>query len=143
MADVSIQVDVRAALGALGAISGDGLQRKLSAALQEAALFGERQVVGFTPVKTGALRASVKASRMGPLGWKIASPLAYAAAVELGSRPHVIRARGGLLRFTVGGNVVYARQVNHPGTKPKRMFARGAEALRGQLSAILGRHLAP
>jgi hypothetical protein len=36
-----------------------------------------------------------------------------------GTRPHVIRPRrpGGVLRFTVNGRVVYARYVNHPGTK--------------------------
>lgn len=37
-----------------------------------------------------------------------------------GTRPHMIfpRRPGGVLRFTVGGRVVYARFVNHPGTKP-------------------------
>ena len=143
MADVSIQVDVSAALAALGQISGEGLTRKLGGALSEAALYGERAVVGFTPVKTGALRASVKASQTAPLGWKIASPLTYAPAVEAGSKAHVIRPKNGrLLRFAVGGNVVYARQVRHPGTKGRRMFAQGADKLRAQLGAILGRHLA-
>lgn len=37
-----------------------------------------------------------------------------------GTRPHRITPRrpGGVLRFTVNGRVVYARYVNHPGTKP-------------------------
>lgn len=36
-----------------------------------------------------------------------------------GTRPHTIRPRksGGALRFVVGGRVVYARVVHHPGTK--------------------------
>lgn len=36
-----------------------------------------------------------------------------------GTRPHIIRPRrpGGVLRFTVNGQVVYARYVNHPGTR--------------------------
>jgi hypothetical protein len=36
-----------------------------------------------------------------------------------GTRPHQIRpVRAKALRFTVGGRVVFARLVNHPGTKP-------------------------
>ncbi len=37
--------------------------------------------------------------------------------VHDGTRPHPIypRRRGGLLRFQVGGRIVYARMVNHPG----------------------------
>jgi hypothetical protein len=36
-----------------------------------------------------------------------------------GTRPHVIRpVRAQALRFTVGGRVVYARIVHHPGTRP-------------------------
>ena len=37
-----------------------------------------------------------------------------------GTRPHMIfpRRPGGVLRFTVGGRVVYARYVSHPGTQP-------------------------
>ena len=41
-----------------------------------------------------------------------------------GTRPHRIvpRRPGGVLRFTVGGQVVYARYVNPPGTKPNRFL---------------------
>lgn len=46
------------------------------------------------------------------------SDLEYAAAINDGSRPHVIRPRrASVLRFNVGGRVVFARVVNHPGTK--------------------------
>jgi hypothetical protein len=46
-----------------------------------------------------------------------------------GTRPHIIRPRrrGGVLRFTIGGRVVYARYVNHPGTRPNDFLL---EALR-------------
>lgn len=42
-----------------------------------------------------------------------------------GTRPHMIfpRRRGGVLRFTVGGRVVYARYVSHPGSKPNNFLA--------------------
>jgi len=46
--------------------------------------------------------------------------------VVYGTRPHIIRPRrsGGVLRFTVGGQVVYARFVNHPGTRPNDFMIR-------------------
>lgn len=48
-----------------------------------------------------------------------------------GTRPHQIRpVRAQALRFTVGGRVVYAKLVNHPGTDPNNFLA---EALRRAL----------
>lgn len=141
MADVSIQIDVSKAVAALHAISGPGMERKLSAALAEAALYGERTVVGFTPVRTGALRASIMANRLGPLGWKISSGLPYVVPVEMGSKAHVIRPRGKFLRFQSGSGVVYARQVNHPGTKARKMFAQSVPKIQSQLVQIVSRIL--
>lgn len=38
--------------------------------------------------------------------------------IEEGTRPHVIRAKyANALRFEVGGEVIYAKEVRHPGTK--------------------------
>ncbi|KUN37671.1 hypothetical protein AQJ30_15415 [Streptomyces longwoodensis] len=46
--------------------------------------------------------------------------------VVQGTRPHLIRPRrrGGVLRFEVGGDVVYTRLVRHPGTRPNNFLAR-------------------
>lgn len=38
--------------------------------------------------------------------------------LEFGTRPHVIEAKEGALKFEVGGETVYATRVFHPGTKP-------------------------
>lgn len=48
---------------------------------------------------------------------KVISTNPHTLLVHNGSRPHQIfpRRRGGRLRFVVGGRVVYARKVNHPG----------------------------
>jgi hypothetical protein len=47
-----------------------------------------------------------------------------------GARPHMIfpRRPGGVLRFTVGGRVVYARYVNHPGNKPNDFLRQALRA---------------
>lgn len=138
----SITVDASQAIKALGALSGPGMAAKLSAALREAALFAERAVASKAPVKTGVLRASIKAAQEGALAWRIASPVVYAPVVEGGSRPHVIRPRGGrFLAFEVGGARVYARQVRHPGTRGRFMFRDGAAALQSALPGILAKHV--
>lgn len=56
----------------------------------------------------------------------IGSDVEYAALVNDGTRPHVIRPRraDGVLRFRVGGRVVYARVVNHPGTRARPFLDR-------------------
>lgn len=85
------------------------------------------------PVDTGNLARSVEEV---PL--RFSSPYSadfgmiarahYARFVEDGTRPHVIRPRTAkALRFTVGGQVVFARYVNHPGTRA-RPFMRNAAA---------------
>lgn len=45
--------------------------------------------------------------------------------VNDGTRPHVIRPRAKqVLRFQVGGRTVFAKVVNHPGTKPNPFLDR-------------------
>ena len=46
--------------------------------------------------------------------------------VNSGTRPHEIkpRRRGGVLRFEIGGTVVYARRVMHPGNRASRFMER-------------------
>lgn len=47
-----------------------------------------------------------------------------------GTQPHMIRPRrpGGVLRFTVGGRVVYARYAMHPGTRPNDFLRQALRA---------------
>lgn len=76
------------------------------------------------PVDTGRLRASIRIeSRRTALlrsRYTIGSDLSYAPMVHDGTRPHTIRPkRAQALRFRIGGRVVYAKVVHHPGTRPR------------------------
>lgn len=53
----------------------------------------------------------------------------YAKALEHGSKPHLIRPKKrSALRFSVGGKLVFAKRVMHPGTKPTRFLFRATQA---------------
>jgi len=54
---------------------------------------------------------------------------AYALFVHEGTKPHVIRPKnpGGVLAFMVGGNMVFTRKVNHPGTKKNPFLQKGVD----------------
>lgn len=81
------------------------------------------------PVDTGRLRASIRVESRRSLGFRtiytVGSDVEYAAMVNDGTRPHVIRPRRAqVLRFQVGGRVVFARVVNHPGTRARPFLDR-------------------
>jgi hypothetical protein len=105
--------------------------QQIEAGMQAAVSTVAREVAQRTPVRTGALRDSlfarvegVGADAQGVVGFRSD----YALPVETGTRPHQIRARGKALRFTVGGRVIYAPEVNHPGTRGAHMFRDGVAA---------------
>jgi hypothetical protein len=74
------------------------------------------------------IRTSLRYTHDGPVG-TITSTHPATIYVVNGTRPHIIRPRrpGGVLRFEIGGRVVYARYVQHPGTRPNGFLI---EALR-------------
>lgn len=81
------------------------------------------------PVDTGRLRASGKIQYSGLFSFrpkaKVIFDVDYAAAVNDGTAPHIIRPRNAqALRFRIGGRVVYARVVHHPGTRPNPFLDR-------------------
>lgn len=77
-----------------------------------------RQLVN---VRTGYLKSTIsadKVTRVGPweLSGGVSAGAPYAGFVHEGTRPHVIRPRRArALRFEIGGRVVFAQRVNHPG----------------------------
>lgn len=90
-----------------------------------------------TPVRTGRLAGSWVAST-GRGQFTIGTGVEYAPYVEFGSEPHEIyprRARA--LRFEAGGEVVYARRVMHPGTRPRRFVRDVIYNMRGKILYII------
>ena len=66
---------------------------------------------------------------------RLQNPKRHAKWIEDGTKPHVIKPRRAkLLRFRAkSGALVFARKVNHPGTKPYRFLYGGAR--------VAGRHM--
>ena len=88
----------------------------------------EAQAKILAPVQTGHLRASIRKipvfSIRGP-AFRVEATASYAPFVENDTAPHIIRPRRAqVLRFRVGGRVVYAKIVHHPGTKGQHFLAK-------------------
>jgi hypothetical protein len=87
--------------------------------------------------RTGELRGTLDIIDKGAYWKRLIAPANHAKFIEYGTKAHVIRPkRGKFLRFYVGGNVVYARKVNHPGTA-KRPFMENAARAGGQAARVL------
>jgi len=109
------------------------LTRQLRGASRAELETSARQVMNrakvLAPVDTGRLRASIRIESRRTFTFRtvytVGSDVEYAQAVHDGTRPHVIRpVRAKALRFKVGGRVVYAKLVNHPGTKGRPFLDR-------------------
>jgi hypothetical protein len=79
---------------------------------------------------TGRLRDSLRAGKPRVSGAEIISSIGsnmpYAPAMEFGTKPHVIRPKNKkALKFSIGGRMMFRKQVNHPGTAPRGFIQRG------------------
>lgn len=77
-------------------------------------------------VDTGRLRSSVVRQEYGKFNRTVGTNVEYAAGVEFGTVPHVIRAKGKALKTPYG----FFKQVNHPGSQAKPFLFPAAEAER-------------
>lgn len=69
--------------------------------------------------RTGKTAASFVLSRVKVGHWVLRSSNKVARYLESGTKAHTIRPKSkSVLRFQSGGGLVFAKKVNHPGTKP-------------------------
>ena len=94
--------------------------------------------------QTGWLAGSGYVLRNGPVDYTVAFGASYAAAVEKGSKPHLIYPRqlGGVLRFEAGGQIVFTRgPVHHPGTWPQNYLEGSLEYWKPELLRVVKENL--
>jgi HK97 gp10 family phage protein len=98
--------------------SGQDAEATTQRVLVEVANFILTEMEVRVPVDTGELRQSLRVQVVGDTV-RIGPTAEHGVYVEFGTRPHVIRPKNpdGVLAFTVNGRKVFAKVVNHPGTK--------------------------
>lgn len=95
----------------------------------------EAQAKMNVPVRTGNLGRTIQQDPLRAVGpfsvtGGVTANANYAAAVHDGTPPHVIRPKSGkALKFNMGGRVVFARKVNHPGTAGRPYLKNAAETV--------------
>lgn len=70
----------------------------------------------FAPIDTGYLRSSIRVHKIGPISRRIHAHAEYAAWVELGTRPHIIRPNSKKALHWPGARHP-VKIVHHPGTR--------------------------
>ena len=104
-------------------------------------LQSQREAKLLVPRRTGNLSRSIVTEQTSETSGRLIARADYAADVEFGTKPHDIAPRAKLaLRFALGAgarltgsarsgaDVIFARLVHHPGTKPHPYLIRGAQA---------------
>lgn len=84
---------------------------------------------------TGRLTQSIKSEMTGIAQGKVEVGAEYGAAVETGTRPHIIKAKGKSL-YNKKKKIFYGKIVHHPGTKPNPFFERGIDASRADIDSL-------
>lgn len=127
MADYELRIDQ----AGLAAQVQPGLARAHASITRRIAAKARQDV----PVRTGNLGRSIREDPQrfaGPLRVTggVTATARYAVFVHEGTRPHVIRPRQArALRFKIGGRIVFARSVNHPGQRAQPFLRNAGESV--------------
>jgi hypothetical protein len=130
VADVEFRLDVAAVRRWLDSPNGDAARYLFRKGLDVSNT--AKQLVG---VDEGELRRDIglrPGSDALGLYVDVGSSVEHALVHHEGSAAHTIRPKkaGGMLRFKVGGRVVFARIVRHPGTRGTHYLTRALEMIR-------------
>jgi len=137
MIGVALNANVTYNQAAAARLAGDSCQRLVTDFVNT----GTNYATLRTPVDTGRLRAGNTGEVDAPTAFRcegrMVNATAYALDVHQGTGPHRIEPKNAqVLRFEVGGEVVFAAYVNHPGTAPRPFLAEGAALAAGELNFI-------
>lgn len=115
------------------------MQNRVSQAVRKSAFDIQARAQAMAPVDTGNLKGSISTEIAGDgLSAEVTANADYAAHVEYGTAPHVIRPRNAsMLAFKVGGVTVFAKEVNHPGTAAQPFMTPAAEEVRPSFIAAV------
>ena len=95
----------------------DEFQKRLDRAMPRIANALRNELVLTVPVDTGRLRSSIKVGYDGQT--LIITMAEYGRFIELGCPPHVIVPKNKkALKFKAGGKNIFAKKINHPGSRP-------------------------
>jgi hypothetical protein len=105
-------------------------------ALRTSLLLVEAEVKSLTPRKTGRLFSGWETSMRGTTVGIVANRVSYARYIEEGTGPHEIVAKGNALRFTVGGQTIFRKRVQHPGFSGRHMARLGLSIATPKIVAV-------
>ena len=121
------------------------LQKTPEVMMRQLGTLTVREAKLLVPRRTGNLGRTIHVAQTTPTSVEVVASASYARPVEFGSRPHEITPRAKkALRFAAsasgrrltgsprkGAQVVFAKRVHHPGTRPHPYLVPGAkEAVR-------------
>lgn len=137
----TIKVDttpIKRALDELARELRDAADRAAFDASRAAVVTAKNAIRAQTRRRTGKLLAGTDSALAGRGRARFFSRAAYASFIDSGTAPHVIAARNAqALRFTMNGQVMFRRSVQHPGTSPRPFIEAARAAGERSLGGIL------
>ena len=105
--------------------------KEISTASQKSVLTIQSNAMKEAPVNKsyggGNLRQNIKSRMIGKFGGEIVANAPYSAAVELGTRPHIIRPVNARVLANKRTGQFFGKLVHHPGTKPNPFMLRAVQ----------------
>ena len=109
------------------------LQNATKESLQEAGFKVEEEAKKSAPVDSGYYRNNIGFDGRN----KVIANASYSADIEYGTKAHIIEPKNAnALHFTIDGQEVFTKRVNHPGTKPNPVMRNAAHKVQKQIGGM-------